>query len=113
MQENRTTINVSNDDFIQFIGEIILKSDKLTLSKKSLRFIQHVKIINDKCETPKTIKSLCQKCPIQKTCTLPCKIFEVDKCDTYDYVVANRELPNDAKTKKETPIIKRKGNKYA
>ena len=33
-------------------------------------------------------KSLCQQCPIQKMCTLPCKIFEVDKCDTYDYAVA-------------------------
>ena len=32
-------------------------------------------------------KSLCQKCPIQKTCPLPCKIFEIDKCDTYDYAV--------------------------
>jgi hypothetical protein len=33
-------------------------------------------------------KSLCQQCPIQKMCTLPCKIFEVDNCDTYDYAVA-------------------------
>ena len=33
-------------------------------------------------------ESLCQKCPIKKMCTLPCKIFEVDKCDTYDYAVA-------------------------
>ena len=35
-------------------------------------------------------KSLCQQCPIQKMCTLPCKIFEVDKCDTYDYAVAQK-----------------------
>ena len=33
-------------------------------------------------------KSLCQKCPIQKICTLSCKIFEIEKCDNYDYAVA-------------------------
>jgi len=56
MQENRTIINVSNDDFMQFIGEIILNSSKLTLSEKSLQFIQHVKIINNKCEKCKEDK---------------------------------------------------------
>jgi hypothetical protein len=53
-------------------------------------------------------KSLCQKCPIQKMCTLPCKIFEVDKCDTYDYAVA--KLKSHLKlrtTRKGTPRKKK------
>jgi hypothetical protein len=55
-------------------------------------------------------ESLCQKCPIQKMCTLPCKIFEVDKCDTYDYAVVklrnHRKLRTTQQGMPETQDIK-------